>query len=91
VDNSQLEELQQQHDQLSGRAAAIDSSLNRLQQSQAAQGLGLRGDIAAAQARMHSNLDRANAALQSGDAAHAKKSLEQADAAAEQLEKFLGH
>jgi len=45
-----LAELEHQLDQLSSRAAAVNSSLDRLQQQQAAAGYGLRGDMVAKQA-----------------------------------------
>ncbi|HTX16906.1 MAG TPA: serine/threonine-protein kinase [Candidatus Baltobacteraceae bacterium] len=85
-----LKEAQTQADQISSRAAAIDSSLTTLQRAQAAQGYGLRGDIVAAQARMQTNLARAEAALQAQDPAAAKEYLDKAENDAETLERFLG-
>jgi eukaryotic-like serine/threonine-protein kinase len=85
-----LGEASQQADQLSGRAAAIGASLSTLQRAQAAQGYGLRGDIVAAQARMQTNLARAEAALQAQDGAKAKEYLDLAENDAETLEHFLG-
>lgn len=85
-----LKEAQTQADQLSSRAAAIDSSLTTLQRQQAAQGYGLRGDMVEAQARMQTNLAHAEAALQQQDGAKAKEYLDKAEADAETLEHFLG-
>jgi eukaryotic-like serine/threonine-protein kinase len=85
-----LKEAQTQADQISSRAAAIDSSLSTLQRQQAAQGYGLRGDMVAAQARMQTNLAHAEAALQQQDGAKAKEYLDKAEADAETLERFLG-
>jgi eukaryotic-like serine/threonine-protein kinase len=85
-----LKEAETQADQLSSRAAAIDSSLTTLQRQQAAQGYGLRGDIVAAQARMQTNLAHAEAALQQQDGATAREYLDKAEADAETLEHFLG-
>jgi eukaryotic-like serine/threonine-protein kinase len=85
-----LVEAGKQADQLSARAAAIASSLTTLQRAQAAQGYGLRGDIVAAQARMQTNLARAEAALQASDGAKAKEYLDLAENDAETLERFLG-
>jgi hypothetical protein len=85
-----LDELEQQVDHLSGREAAVNASLDSLRQQQAAQGLGLRGDIAAAQERMKINVGKAQQALQAQDIEHAKKYAAQAEADMETLERFLG-
>jgi hypothetical protein len=78
-------------DQLSSRGAAISTSLDGLRKQQAAQGLGLRGDMSAAEQRMQNNLAKAQAAVQAGDAAQAKHYLDLAQPDVEKLEKFLGH
>ena len=85
-----LDELEQQVDHLSGREAAVNASLDSLRQQQAAQGLGLRGDIAAAQERMKINVGKAQQALQAQDIEHAKKYAAQAEADMQTLERFLG-
>jgi ribosomal protein S20 len=77
-------------DQLSGRAAAVSSSLENLQRQQNAQGLSLRGDMAAAQQRMQTYMTKAQSALQAQDVQNARKYLALADAEVERLEKFLG-
>jgi len=90
-DNSAaLEEVERQVDQMSGRAAAVNDSLDNLRQQQSAQGLGLRGDMAAAQERMKIHLAKAKAALENQDLTNAKKYSDQAEADLEQLERFLG-
>ena len=90
-DNSAaLAELEQQVDQLSGRAVAVNDSLDNLRRQQGAQGLGLRGDIASAQERMKIHVGKAQAAVQNGDLENARKYAAQAEAEMEQLEKFLG-
>jgi hypothetical protein len=91
ADSAQLDELEKTIDQISTRAAAVNSSLDRLQQQQAASGYGLRGDMAAKQASLKSNLAKAEEALQNRDPARAKKYADLADADAEVLERFLGH
>ena len=91
ADSAQLDELETTIDQISTRAAAINSSLDRLQQQQAASGYGLRGDMAAKQASLKSNLAKAEEALQNRDPARAKKYADLASADAEALERFLGH
>jgi len=87
---AQLNELEHQIDQASGRAAAVKSSLDVLKQSMSRQGLGLRGDIVAAEARMDNDLAKADGALQNGDAARAKTYLDQAETEISTIERFLG-
>jgi serine/threonine protein kinase len=87
---AQLEELEHQADQLSGREAAIDASLDSLQRQQNAQGLQLRGDMVAAQARLRTYLGKALEALQAQDLKSAKKYLALAEPEAEKIETFLG-
>ncbi|MFY9528123.1 MAG: protein kinase [Candidatus Acidiferrales bacterium] len=89
-DPAQLAELDKEMDQLSGRTAAVSSSLENLQRQQNAQGLSLRGDMAAAQQRMQIYMTKAQSALQAQDIQNARKYLALADAEVERLEKFLG-
>jgi len=86
----QLEELDHNLDQLSSRQISVNSSLDALQRQQAAQGLGLRGDIVSAQARVQANMAKAQAAIQAKDPKTAKKYLDLAEPDIEKLEKFLG-
>jgi hypothetical protein len=90
-DAANFDELETELDQLSNRAAAVNSSLDRLQQQQSASGLGLRGDMAAKQASMKGNLFQAEEAIQHRDAARANKFVELTGRDLEVLEKFLGH
>ena len=86
-------ELQQVREQLvmvASRAAAARNSLQNMQRSQAASGLGLRGDIVEAGTMMQSFLDGANAALTAGDAPAAKGLMEKAERQLDKVEKFLG-
>jgi eukaryotic-like serine/threonine-protein kinase len=85
-----LEEAEQQVDSATSRAAAVNGSLDTLRRQQAAQGLGLRGDIASTQESMKIHLSRAQAALDNHDAKNAKKYSDQAEAELEKLERFLG-
>jgi eukaryotic-like serine/threonine-protein kinase len=85
------DELEHQIDQLSSRAAAVNSSLDRLQQQQSSAGYGLRGDMVAKQASMKTNLSRAESAEERGDLPQAKKYADMAATDAEALEHFLGH
>ena len=86
----QLEELDHNLDQLSSREISVNSSLDTLQRQMAAQGLNLRGDIVAAQARVRANLAKAQAALQAKNPQTAQKYLDLAEPDIEKLEKFLG-
>jgi len=88
---AERKEAAKQADQLDARAAAISQSLDNLRRQQAAQGYGLRGDMAAAEQLMRTNLAKAQAALDEGDGAKAKEYLRLAEAQAEKLESFLGH
>ena len=86
-----LDEVEHEVDQLSNRAAAVSSSLNRLQQQQAAAGYGLRGDMVERGASMNNNLQRAEEAVRRGDVARAKRFSKMAENDIEVLERFLGH
>jgi serine/threonine-protein kinase len=85
------DDVERQVDQVSNRAAAVNGSLERLQQQQSAAGYGLRGDMAARQASMNTNLSKAESAMERGDLATAKKRADMAESDAEALEHFLGH
>ena len=82
--------MEQDLDALSTRAVAVDSSLDRLQQEQARQGLGLRGDMAARQQSMRANLSKAQDALEKRDATRARRYVDLAQRDIEALEQFLG-
>jgi predicted nucleic acid-binding Zn-ribbon protein len=90
-DAASLDSAEQEADQLSNRAAAINSSLDHLQQQQSAAGYGLRGDIASRQASMKNNLAKAQSAVQSGDLQRARKYMDLAQSDVDALEHFLGH
>lgn len=87
---AQLEQVQQESDQLNSRALAVSQSLDGLRRAQSAQGLGLRGDMVAAEQRMKTNMSAAQSALDKQDAAKAKMYLNMAVLDVEKLEKFLG-
>jgi serine/threonine-protein kinase len=86
-----LEEVEHQVDQLSNRAAAVSSSLNRLQQQQGVAGYGLRGDMVERGASMNLNLAKAEDAVRRGDVAKAKRFSKMAENDIEVLERLLGH
>ena len=90
-DNSkEVEEIERQMDQLASRASSVHDSLENLRRQQAAQGLGLRGDIASTQERMDTYLGKAQAAMRKEDIRGSKKYMELAEPEIEKLEKFLG-
>jgi hypothetical protein len=89
--SAELDELEKTVDQLSNRAAAVNSGMDRLQQQQAASGYGLRSDMVERQASLKSNLYKAEEALQHHDVARAKKYADLAEGDAGVLERFLGH
>ncbi len=90
-DAASLDAAEREADQLSNRAAAVNNSLDHLQQQQSAAGYGLRGDIAARQASMKNNLAKAQNAVQSGDLTRARKYMDLAQSDVDALEHFLGH
>jgi hypothetical protein len=55
-----------------------------------AQGVGLRGDIVAAEDRMFTDISKGQAALQSQDTARAKTFFDQAETELSKIERFLG-
>ncbi len=75
---------------LSARAAAVSESLEQLRRAQQQQGLGLRGDMAAAQKQMQYALGQAEKSLADGDGATAERNMGIAEKAIDKLEAFLG-
>ena len=88
---AELAEAEHQDEQLSSRAASVSESLQGLKSQQSAQGFGLRGDVSSAEQRMNTYLSKGQAALQSQDAANARKYFGMAEREVTFLEKFLGH
>jgi serine/threonine-protein kinase len=88
------QELQTARDKvvnLAARAATIQASLDTLQRSQAASGLGLRADMAEAAHLMNSNLQGAMDAIRANDPTAAETFIARAERQVERLEKFLNH
>ena len=87
---TQLDNLELRIDQDSGKASAINNSLNTMQSQMQKDGMSLRGDVAAQQSSMNLNLSKAQKALDAHDADRADRfaSLTEQDIA--QLQKFLG-
>lgn len=90
ADATQLEDLGRDMVHLASRAGSVNDSLEHMRQQQAAQGVGLNGDISSAQQRMAMYMLKAQTALQNQDAKAARKYLDLAEPEVERLEKFLG-
>jgi serine/threonine protein kinase len=90
VDSAEISKLQDELDQLSSRARAAKDTVENIRRQQNAQGLNLRGDIAAAEDRMGTDIDKAQGALQNQNAKDAQRYIDKAEAEVETLEKFLG-
>ena len=86
-----LDAMETENDQLESRAAAVERSLEALEQAQMHQsGLGLRGDMVSARASMRGDMAKAKQALDSSDTDRARRYLDQANAEISKLEAFLG-
>jgi serine/threonine-protein kinase len=84
-----VDRLEAELDQLLVRAGGVERGLEVLQQQQAIQGLGLRGDMTARQESMKLNLSRAQQALDQRDVVRAQRFKAQAERDVETLERFL--
>ena len=89
-DPAVLQELRERMVQLAARVGAVRTSLGNLKRSQEANGMSLRGDMAAAESRMNYMMEGSNSALNAHDIPAAKKFLDSAEGEIEKLEKFLG-
>jgi serine/threonine-protein kinase len=85
----EIQAAREQYTLLNARAMGIRTSLQTLQQSQAASGMNLRGDMQQASSLMNSYMEGADSAINGGDMASAKSSMEKAERQIEKLEKFL--
>ncbi len=85
-----LDDMETETDHLDSRAAAVESSLDALEQQMHQSGLGLRGDVVASRANLRTDLAKAKQALEGSDTDRARKYLDQANHEVEKLEAFLG-
>jgi serine/threonine protein kinase len=85
----ELDRVEQEIDQLTGRSGAVNSSLETLQRQQAASGYGMRGDIASKWSSMKLNLAKAQDAIGHNDVERAKRYAALAASDIEALERFL--
>jgi len=86
---TEMQKLRESLAMLSARAVSIHSTLQNIQRSQAASGLGLRGDWLQSATLMDSFLRGCSDAVAANDAASAKSLMEKAEAQIEKLEKAL--
>jgi serine/threonine protein kinase len=86
---AELQKVRESLAMLGARATSIHSTLQNLQRSQAASGLGMRGDWVQSASLMDSFLRGADDALRAGDAASAKDLMEKGERQVEKLEKAL--
>jgi eukaryotic-like serine/threonine-protein kinase len=86
----ELDEASETLVKLQARADAVKNSLNRMRESQAASGLEIRQDIAAAASRLDSHMRAAEAALQGNRLDAAKSNMAHADEDLTKLEAFFG-
>jgi serine/threonine-protein kinase len=86
---AQLNELRERFNELSIRMGACADSLRSIEQNQAAMGVGLRGDIREARTRHQYQMREAQQYLQAGNVEGARRALDYAERALEQIEKFL--
>jgi serine/threonine-protein kinase len=89
-DPAVMNELRERYNSISIRAGAANEGVQRIEQQQAQMGVGLRGDIREARTRHSYQMREAQQYLQSGNVDGAKKALDYAERALEQIEKFLG-
>jgi eukaryotic-like serine/threonine-protein kinase len=85
-----LDAMETEVDQLDGRAASVESSLDALEQQMHQSGMGLRGDMVAARANLRTDLAKAKQATDSSDTERARHYLDLAHREVEKLETFLG-
>ena len=87
----EVDQAREQKTALDARAGAVSASVEGLKRQQEADGLGLRQDMAAAYARMNSDLRSASAELDSGNLAAARNHMDKADKEISTLEGFFGN
>ena len=88
---AELDQLQERYVQLDARSQAALKSVDRLRRQQEASGLGMRGDMEAADARLRSYMSASNQDVNGGRIAKGNQDLDKAEAELNTLEKFLGH
>ena len=75
---------------LVARAAAVGRSMKRMEEQQGRQGVGMRGDMAAARDTMEYLMAETKTAVDAKDLETAKRNMDLAERQIEKLETFLG-
>ncbi|MDE3164304.1 MAG: hypothetical protein KGN36_00725, partial [Acidobacteriota bacterium] len=86
---AELQKVRESLAMMSARAASVHSTLDSLRRSQAASGVGLRGDWMQAASLMDTFMRGSNDALNAGDAPAARDFMDKAERQLEILEKAL--
>lgn len=86
----QIDEVRNGLIQLHARADAVFGGLNRLSAEEAANGLGLRHDMAASASRLSAYLQAADRSVDNNDLTGARKEMARAEQELTKLENFLG-
>jgi hypothetical protein len=86
---AELQKVRESLTMLAARSSSIHTTLDNLQRSQAASGLGLRGDWLQSATLMDSFVRGASDALAAGDAASARDLMEKGERQVDKLEKAL--
>jgi eukaryotic-like serine/threonine-protein kinase len=89
-DEAELSALRDRLMLMGARVTAVRTSLQNLQNSQAASGLGLRSDIVASEQRLLNQMGGAEDSLKNNDGSLARKRLDAAEAELGKLENFFG-
>ena len=76
---------------MNARATTARRQVAQIRREQEASGLGMLGDVEAAESRLESYLRAANSDLERGDAVAAKQDLNSAEPELKTLERVLGH
>jgi hypothetical protein len=87
---AELDQANERMVQLSGRAGAVQNTVNRLRQEMESSGVGLRQDMAGALSRMGARMEAADRALRANDPAGAQKLMDAAEKEVDTLEAFTG-
>jgi hypothetical protein len=89
-DEAELSALRDRLMLMGARVTAVRTSLQNLQNAQAASGLGLRSDIVASEQRLLNQMGGAEDSLKNNDGSLARKRLDAAEAELGKLENFFG-
>ena len=85
-----MNELRERFNSDSIRASTLKDGVRAIEQQMARQGLGMRGDIREADARVDYQLKEAMDYIRKGDVEQARQALQYAEGSMAQLAKFLG-